>query len=142
MIYRLRLLGAGKEPFYRDFEIKSTQTFYDFHLAIQNELNFDKTQMASFYLSNNNWEQGLEINIFDMSEDTYTPVIIMDSTQLCELLSEENRRLLYVFDFFSNRKFYIELVDICSSQEKKAYPYCLERKGNPPKQIIIDDPGK
>lgn len=133
-------MGAGKEPFYRDFEIKSTQTFYDLHQAIQNELKFDKNQMASFFLSNNKWERGLEVNLFDMAEDSHTPVIIMDNTQLCELLSKDNKYLLYVFDFFSDRAFFIELVDIYFPEKKKTYPLCTAGKGNPPQQIIIDDP--
>lgn len=141
MIYRLRLIGTGKDTFYRDFEIKSTQTFYDFHLTIQDELKFDKNQMASFFLSNDKWEKGLEVNIFDMAEDAHTPVIIMDNTQLCELLSKKNKRLLYVFDFFSNREFYIELIDTYPSENNKAYPCCISGKGSPPKQISLDDPG-
>ena len=141
MVYSLRILGTGKGMFYRDFEIKATQTFYDFHIAIQDELGYDKKQMASFFLANNKWEKGLEINIFDMTEDTHTPVIIMDRTQLCELLSEEKQRLLYVFDFFSDRAFYIELVNIFSPGKNREYPCCTGGTGDPPPQIIYDEPG-
>ncbi len=139
MVYKLRVVGTGKDTFYRDFEIRRDQTFYDFHIAIQNELAYDKNQMASFFLANNKWEKGLEINIFDMAEDTFTPVIIMDNTQLCELLFEEKQRLLYVFDFFSDRAFFIELLSITPSDKEKNYPVCTSGEGTPPKQIIIDD---
>ena len=100
MVLTFRLVGSGKDPFYRDFEIKEDQTFYDFHNAIQSELGYDNNQMASFFLANNRWEKGLEINLFDMTEDTFNPVLIMDNTRLSELLTKEKQRLIYQFDFF------------------------------------------
>jgi len=140
MVYKFRLVGTGKDPFYRDFEIKEDQTFYDFHDTIQTELGYDKKQLASFFLANNKWEKGLEINLLDMTEDTFTPVIIMDKTQLCELISEEKQRLLYLFDFFSDRAFYIEVLSINPPEDDKIYPCCVSGEGTPPRQIIFDDP--
>ena len=139
MVLKFRLVGTGTEPFFRDFEIKDNQTFWDFHNAIQEELGYDNKQMASFFLANNKWEKGLEINLFDMTDDTFTPVIIMDSTQLCELLSEEKQRLLYVFDFFSDRAFYIELLSKNPEEKNKKYPECTAGRGNPPDQLVIED---
>ena len=139
MVYKFRLIGSNKEPFYRDFEIKDDQTFFDFHIAIQEELGYDNNQMASFFLADNKWEKGLEINLFDMTEDSFTPVIIMEKTQLCELFTEENQRLLYVFDFFSHRSFFIELLSIVPEKSGKKYPDCTSGQGNPPEQIIITD---
>ena len=139
MVFKFRLVGTGKEPFFREFEIKDNQTFFDFHNAIQVELGYDNNQMASFYLANNKWEKGLEINLFDMTDDTFTPVIIMDNTQLCELLSEEKQRLLYVFDFFSDRAFYIELLSKSSEEKNKKYPKCTAGRGYPPDQLVIED---
>ncbi|TVR70990.1 MAG: hypothetical protein EA408_10010 [Marinilabiliales bacterium] len=140
MVFTFRLVGTGKDPFFRDFEISGNQTFFDFHLAIQDELRYDKKQMASFYLADNKWEKGLEINLFDMSDESHTPVIIMEETRLCELISETRQRLLYLFDFFSNRAFYIELVEINHKDPGKTYPDCTARGGVPPAQIIIEDP--
>ncbi len=142
MIFRFRIIGKGNEPFYRDFEIRDDQTFYDFHVAIQNELGYDKNQLASFFLASNKWEKGLEINLTDMTEDTFTPVIVMERTQLCELISQKSRRLLYVFDFFSDRAFFIELTSITQPGENLTYPRCIAGKGNPPEQITIQTPDK
>jgi hypothetical protein len=138
MVYRLRLVGSGDAPFYRIFELREDQTFFDFHDVIQDELGYDKHQLASFFLADNKWEKGLEINLFDMTEDSFTPVIIMDRTQLCELLSEEKQRLLYVFDFFSHRSFFIELIAIIPPEINRIYPVCISGKGDPPGQIIME----
>jgi hypothetical protein len=141
MAFKFRLIGTGSHPFHRDFVVRKEQTFYDFHNAIQKELGYDKNQLASFFLANNNWEKGLEINLFDMTEDTFTPVIIMEKTQLCELITEEKQRLLYVFDFFSDRAFFIELLSIIPDSEGAVYPRCTSGWGVPPQQIKIEDPG-
>ena len=138
MVFSFRLVGTGKEPFFRDFEISGNQTFLDFHNAIQDELKYDNKQMTSFYLADNKWEKGLEINLFDMTEDSHTPVVIMENTMLCDLVSEVSQRLLYVFDFFSNRAFFIELISIRQMEPGKKYPVCTARAGSPPEQIIID----
>jgi hypothetical protein len=139
MIYKFRLLGGGDRPFYRDFQLNDNHTFLDFHKAIQEELGYDKNQMASFFLANSKWERGLEINLFDMTEDSFTPVIIMEQTELNELINEEKQRLLYLFDFFSDRAFYIELNSIIPEDKNKTGPICTGGKGNPPDQIIIGD---
>jgi hypothetical protein len=139
MAFRFRLIGTGSHPFHRDIEVRECQTFYDFHNAIQEELGYDKNQLASFFLANGNWEKGLEINLFDMAEDTFTPVIIMESTQLCELITEEKQRLLYVFDFFSNRAFFIELLELVPDCPHVTYPRCISGWGEPPLQIKIED---
>lgn len=136
MVFRFRMLGTHGLPFYRDFEIREDQSFYDFHSAIQDELGYDKTQLASFFLANENWEKGLEINLFDMQEDSFTPVIDMD-IKLRELIGGRNQRLLYVFDFFSYRAFYLELLDVIPPGNDKAYPCCISGTGAPPEQIII-----
>jgi hypothetical protein len=140
MLFIFRLIGTGKQPFFRDFEIRKDQTFYDLHNIIQNELVYDKNQLASFYLADSNWEKGLEINLFDMTEDTFKPVIIMDRTPLCELIFNVTQRLLYVFDFFSDRAFFIELISMTSCGENAVYPRCVAGEGVPPEQLIIKDP--
>lgn len=142
MVLEFRMVGSRTGNFFRTFEMKSIQTFFDFHVAIQEELGFDKNQLASFFLADNRWEKGLEINLFDMTEDTYTPVIVMERTQLCELLSEEGQRLIYVFDFFSDRFFFIELISVSLEDKDKTYPFCASGQGMPPQQIIIEDPEK
>ncbi len=136
MVFRFRLIGTDEHPFYRDFEIMENQTFFDFHTAILDELGYAKNQLASFFLADDNWEKGLEINLFDMAEDSFTPVTDMD-IKLHELIGGRNRRLLYVFDFFSDRAFYLELNMVIPPGNDKDYPCCISGSGAPPRQTII-----
>ena len=60
---RLRVLidTEGDTNVFRDIDMLSNATFEDLHLAIQNAFNFDNSQMASFYESDDTWERGDEI---------------------------------------------------------------------------------
>jgi hypothetical protein len=138
MVFSFRLVGTGDQPFYRDFEIREDQTFHDFHSVIQEELGYDKSQISSFFLASETWERGLEINPLDMMDGSFTPVIGMD-IQLHELIGGKNRRLLYVFDFFSDRAFHLELVSVTAPDDAKTYPCCISGDGSPPEQTIIPD---
>ena len=142
MIYRFRLISNEKEDFYRDFVLKDDQTFFDFHMIIQEELNYDKSHLASFFVSNSNWEKIMEITLVDMTdpiEEDSSIKRIMASFQLSEMVKVEYKHLLYTFDFFSERSFFIELVEITKDNPKLKYPSCIEKRGAPPAQLSIED---
>ena len=40
----------------------------DLHNVITQSFGFDGTEMASFYISDDEWNQGEEISLFDMSD--------------------------------------------------------------------------
>jgi hypothetical protein len=62
----------------------------------------------------------------------------MDKTKLEDLISEENQKLLFVFDMISDRVFFMELTEIVprKNQEK---PVCLTSEGNAPMQIMAEE---
>ena len=68
MIYRFRIILDTQEDVFRDLEIMQDSTMEDFHNAITQAFGFAGQEMASFYVSNDEWEQGEEIALFDMSE--------------------------------------------------------------------------
>ena len=61
MIYRFRIILDVKEDVLRDIEIEETATFEDLHLTITQAFGFLGNEMASFYLSNEEWIQGDEM---------------------------------------------------------------------------------
>ena len=71
MIYRFRVVldHDNKEDIFRDVEIRKTDTFEDLHNVITQSFGFDGSEMASFYLSNESWDQGKEIALFDMGQN-------------------------------------------------------------------------
>ena len=73
MIYRFRAILDTHEDVFRDLEIQADATLEDFHNALTQAFGFGGQEMASFYVSNDQWEQGEEIALFDMSEKPGSP---------------------------------------------------------------------
>jgi hypothetical protein len=94
MVYKFVVLSDEDESFVREFEFLDSQTLMDFHNIIQEELEYDKSQMASFYLATDNWEKEEEFTLFDMGTGSST----MESAILEEIIFRKNQKLLYVFD--------------------------------------------
>ncbi|HUW93175.1 MAG TPA: hypothetical protein VMV74_08420 [Bacteroidales bacterium] len=133
MVYRFVVLFDEDEAFAREFEFLDSQTLMDFHNAIQEELEFDKSQIASFYMSTDNWEKEEEFTLFDMGAGSST----MDNAVLEEVIFKKNQKLLYVFDFFNERALFIEYVGESEEIDGKEYPNCSTSKGLPPKQVTF-----
>ncbi len=137
MIFSFRLISDEVEDFYRDIEISDDQTFLDFHNAIQQELKFDNSQLASFFTCTDDWEREDEITLVEM--DTPGDKLIMDDVLLKDHIVKQRQRLVYLFDYFSNRTFFIELISISNPDKTKKYPLCKSRKGEAPIQILFDE---
>ncbi|MFP4555232.1 MAG: IS1096 element passenger TnpR family protein [Bacteroidales bacterium] len=139
MIYKFRMISGDERAFLREYEVYSDCTFLDFHKFIQNDLDFDANQLASFFLTDEQWNKGMELTLIDMENDAGPAAIPMDSVKVKELLKKKKERLLYVFDIFSDRCFFIELADIFEPKENVQYPRCAASVGSAPDQIIVED---
>ena len=60
---------------------------------------------------------------------------IMKDTTISELVEEEKQKLLYVFDYMTERCFFIELTEIITGQDMKGAK-CTKKSGEAPKQTI------
>ena len=89
--------------------------------------------MASFYLSDEFWEQGDEIALFDMG-DSPGEVRVMHDTKLEDLLDEQQTRLIYIYDFLSMWTFLIELAEIAEPEEGMTYPNLMFAHGHIPEE--------
>jgi len=118
-----------KEDIFRDIEIEASYTLEDFHNAINQAFGFDGMEMASFYVSNDEWVQGEEISLFDMSEDSNSDIRLMNESFLEDLVNENENKLIYVYDFFNMWTFFIELAEIAEKEEGKSYPNLLFAHG-------------
>ena len=112
MIYKFRMISADDKAFLRDYEVDSNQTFLTFHNAIQDNLGFDPTQLASFFLADEHWNKGMELTLLDMQNEGDLAAIPMESVKICELIKDRKDRLLYVYDIFTDNSLFIELLDI------------------------------
>src|SRR5690606_4904588 len=131
MIYKFRIILDAEEDVFRDIAIESDNSMEDLHNTIAQAFGFDGTEMASFYVSDPEWNQGEEIALFDMSESE-NEVRLMDEITIEQQLDEEHRNLIYVYDFFSMWTFYIELAEIGEKEEAITYPNLLFVHGQLP----------
>jgi len=138
MILLFRIISDEDPDFYRDLVAEGTDTFLDFHNTLQKELNYDPTQLASFFITNKQWEKEHEITLIDMMQEPGVTSYTMEQVTLEEHLSELNQRMIYLFDFFSDRAFFIELIEMSDEVSPRETPFIGHRQGDPPPQLALD----
>lgn len=133
MIYRFRVIldNDTEDDIFRDLEIRETDTLEDLHNAITQSFGFDGLEMASFYVSNDDWEQGEEISMFDVSEGG-NEVRLMNETVINDIVHEAQTKLIYVYDFLSMWTFLVELAEIVEEAEGTDYPNLMFVHGQIP----------
>ena len=109
MVFNFRIVSDEVDNFRREIQIDADATFLDFKNAICDSVNFDKNQMCSFFLCDENWEKEKEITMEDMGSDSDEDVYLMDETILSDYIDDEGQRLIFTFDYLSDRSFFIEL---------------------------------
>ena len=133
MVYRFRIIldNDTEDDVFRDLEILETDTLEDLHNSITQAFGFDGIEMASFYLSDDEWNQGEEIPMFDTG-DVQGEVRLMSATDINAVVSESKTRLIYVYDFFNMWTFYVELAEIIEEVEGADYPNLMFVHGQIP----------
>lgn len=138
MIYLFRIISDEDPAFFRDLVADASDTFLEFHECLQKNLGYDPTQLASFFITNHEWEKQQEITLIDMMPDSGVDTFTMDQTTLGEHIHVLNERMIYVFDFFSNRAFYIELIESSDESSSRETPFIGHSKGEAPEQLALD----
>lgn len=118
--YKFRvLLDTENQDIFRDIVVQKEASMETFFNAIMNAFGFNGDQMASFYKSNENWDKGFEITLMDMQIDEDSePVAIMANHEVMEIVTEDEQKLILVYDFMSMWIFLLELVGEEDSNEE------------------------
>ena len=135
MIYRFRIILDAKEDILRDFEIEASATLEDFHYAIAQAFGFAGSEMASFYRTNEAWEQGEEIPLLDMDEG----IVPMGQEQIDSIFTAENHHLIYVYDFLALWTFFVELIEVGEPELTTLYPNLIFAQGEVPEEAPQKD---
>ena len=131
MIYRFVALSDEEESFIREFELNETDTLLDFHNALQEELEYDRSQMASFFTASKDWEKEEEFTLFEMGSGTS----LMDEINIDDLNIDKKQKLLYIIDQFNERALFIEATGTTEEIDGREYPSCIRSQGKPPRQV-------
>lgn len=135
MIYRFTMISDEVEDFVREIQIDPEATFLDFHNLIIKSAGYTNDQMTSFFICDEDWEKKQEITLEEMDYGSEEDSFSMEKTRISEFVEDEEQKLIYVFDPFNERCFFIELSEIIPGKEcKKAS--CTRKSGEAPKQLL------
>jgi hypothetical protein len=137
MICIFEVSSSEAPDFKRLIHISPDHTFEDLHLTIQNASNFDQSQLASFFLTDDHWRKKIEISMLDYGVSN-PKMLSMRNTRISRYISGTGLKLVYVFDFFNERLFYIELKDKLMKTDLKD-PFVAYERGFAPAQFLIND---
>ncbi len=137
MVYIFRFLLPQEKEFMAEIAVPSSFSFFEFHETVQDFFKYDKGQMASFIITDDQWNKLKEIPMVDFEkEDGQSP---MKAFRLSDVFSQKGQRMFYVFDFFSERAFFVQLADIYDDKDNKITKGVLAKlEGKVPDQIQID----
>ena len=136
MVYRFKLVSDEVSNFAREIEIDSENTFLQLRNAILDSVNYSKDELDSFFLCDEDWQKQEEITLEDMGDSlSDRDLWLMDDTPLSELIEDEGQRMIFVYDYLTERSFFMELKELYPSRHLSE-PVCTFKKGNAPKQMV------
>ena len=111
--FRVLLDSEQNQEVFRDILIDKDATFEVFYQTLIKSFRFEGDQMASFYVSNDDWDKGHEISWMDLSygeDDTEDAPSVMATTKLSDFIEEPDQKYILVYDFMRMWIFLIELI--------------------------------
>jgi len=105
MEFFLRVIADTNDTVLKEVRIKSGASMMKLHEHIFTEFGLNPGEMASFYYSNANWDQGDELPMFAMDDDMPS----MEATTVEQFFSN-TKNGLYVYNFLDMNIFYLEVV--------------------------------
>lgn len=135
MLLKIVFICDEVEDFLREITIDADASFLDLNRAILKSCDYTDDQVTSFYTCNEDWEPKDQITREDMGiDDTDRDVYIMESVSLRALIHDEGQKLIYVFDTFNDRVFYLKVTSFITGKTQKD-AVCTRSKGQAPKQL-------
>ncbi|MEE9348737.1 MAG: hypothetical protein V3U80_01665 [Flavobacteriaceae bacterium] len=132
-MYKFRVILDTKEDVIREVALLRDFTLEDLHQTIVNAFEFDGLQMASFYKTDSDWNQGDEIPLFNMNEQV-GGLSQMKDYKLDFIFTKIDNQLIYVYDFMKLWTFFVEFIGVFDEVEDKTVPLLLFALGDVPKE--------
>ncbi len=105
MVYKFKLVSDEVSNFSREIEIDANSTFLQLRNAILDSVGYAKDDIDSFFLCDDEWQRQEEITLEDMGSSSDQDIWIMGDTPLNELIEDEGQKLVFVFDYMTERSF-------------------------------------
>lgn len=139
MVYRFKLVSDEVSNFSREIEADSENTFLQLRNTILECVDFSKDELDSFFLCDDDWQKNEEITLEDMGlSSSDQDLWIMEDTPLSQLIEDEGQKLVFVFDYMTDRSFFMELKEVIPGKSLTE-PICTIKKGKGPQQFVDID---
>lgn len=138
MVFRFRMLSDENDHFVRDYEVLYDMTLLDFHRFILRTLEYEEC-MASFFTADDRWEKKREFTLVDMGDDSGGGPESMERVTLGQIIHNIRDRLIYLFDLFNDRAYFLELTGSFHAEKEAHYPREIYAQAEAPDQF---DPSK
>jgi len=117
MVFKFRIISDKVENFALHIDADAKNTFFELHEAIQDTCKYDPSELATFFLADEEWDKGTEVPMFRDKSPKNKSAVTMKNATLGDLLKEKEDKLIYIFDIINQKSLYIELNEIV--MEKK-----------------------
>lgn len=138
MVFRFRMLSDENDNFVRDYEVMYDTTLLDFHRFILQTLEYEDC-VSSFFTADDRWEKLREFTSEDMGENSEDAPLPMESVTLAQVVRQKRDRLIYLFDLFGDRAYFLELAGAFEATPGASYPREIFAREDAPDQY---DPSK
>lgn len=111
--YVFRVTPENDENVYREILVPEKATFEDLHFTILDAFRIERGEMASFYVSDENWNKKEEITLMEMgmNEKGTAQPLLMGEVKIGDKISDDENFFFYTYDFLFCKNFEIELID-------------------------------
>ncbi len=136
-VYRFKVYFEDDDTIVREIDIKSTQTFEDFHKIIQTAISFDSVHPTSFYVSTDTWRRGKEIILLRRNHSNGLKGAWMHETKIAAYVEDPHQKFIYEFDpEGGNWILLVELMKIIP-EASVTYPRINKSVGVAPQQYKV-----
>ena len=140
-VIKLRVVPDVEQDIFRDIEIGENQNFEAFYNFIIQTFGFRGDQLASFYLSNEEWDKGHEIALMDMGGPSPDGLPTeMRSAIIGDIIQNSGQKLILVYDFLKMWCFYIEVLSVEEKNEMLGVPEVVMSFGEAPDEDAKEMP--
>ena len=135
MVFKFKIISDKVEDFALHIEADAKNTFFELHEIIQDVCNYDPSELATFYLADEEWDKGDEITMFPNTQAKQRAALLMKNETLGNHLNQIEDKVIYVFDVANQKSLYIELNEIVMANNLNT-PIVSYTRGIAPAQSV------
>ena len=129
--FLIKVLLDSKDVVYRDLLVVENSKLEDIHDLIKSAFGFKGKEFASFIHEDEAWGAEVEIPLENLGEEE---VSVMKEVKLSELMKQPGDQLIYTYDYASEWRFYLELIEVRDETLEAKLPSIIKKYGIAPKE--------